>query len=90
MVRSSKDLYSGFIYVFFGVSAVIIGRDYSMGTGLKMGPAYFPTVLGYLLAAIGCISVIRAFMTQGTPIGRLPWKALLLIVGATIVFGLLV
>ena len=42
MIRSTKDFWTGLIYIFFGVSAILIARDYSMGTGVKMGPAYFP------------------------------------------------
>ena len=61
-----------------------------MGTALKMGPAYFPTVLGGLLAFIGVISLIRSFVSKGEPIPAFAWKPLLLIVAATVVFGLLV
>ncbi len=49
MIRSTKDFWTGLIYLFFGVSAILIARDYGMGTGGKMGPAYFPTILGGLL-----------------------------------------
>ena len=69
MIRSSKDFCTGLIYMFFGVSAILVARDYAMGTGVKMGPAYFPTILGGLLSAIGGIAVIRSFIVPGTPIG---------------------
>ena len=61
MIRSSKDFWTGVIYIAFGVAAILIAREYGMGTALKMGPAYFPTVLGALLIVIGAIAVIRAF-----------------------------
>ncbi len=61
-----------------------------MGTAFKMGPAYFPTVLGGLLSFIGVISLIRSFVSKGEPIPTFAWKPLLLIVAATVVFGLLV
>lgn len=89
-ICSPKDFWSGLIYVFFGLSAVIIARDYDMGTALKMGPAYFPTLLGWLLAGIGAISVLRGFLVRGTPVGGFAFKALLMIVGATVLFGLTV
>jgi Tripartite tricarboxylate transporter TctB family len=90
MIRSSKDFWTGLIYLFFGVSAILIARDYGMGTALRMGPAYFPTVLGWLLIAIGAISVIRSFIVQGTPIGAFAIRGLALVIVSVIVFGLLV
>ena len=90
MIRSSKDFWTGIIYLFFGVSAILIARDYGMGTALRMGPAYFPTVLGWLLIAIGAISGIRSFIVQGTPIGAFAIRGLALVIVSVIVFGLLV
>ena len=51
MIRNAKDFWIGLIYIFFGSSAILIARDYNMGTAIKMGPAYFPTILGGLLLA---------------------------------------
>jgi hypothetical protein len=89
-IRNPKGFWTGVIYLAFGLGAVVIGRDYAMGTGTKMGPAYFPTVLGYLLAVIGLIAVVRAFTQPGTPIGRFSLKNLAIVLGATVLFGLLV
>jgi putative tricarboxylic transport membrane protein len=90
MIRSSKDFWTGLIYIFFGVSAILIARDYSMGTGVKMGPAYFPTILGGLLAAIGGIAVMRSFIVPGTPITAFAFKGLILVTVSTLVFGFVV
>jgi hypothetical protein len=89
-VRNPKNFWTGVIYLVFGLGAVMIGRDYPMGTATKMGPAYFPTVLGFLLAVIGLIAVVRSFMQPGTPIGRLAVRPLAIVLGATVLFGLLV
>jgi hypothetical protein len=43
-IRHPKDFWTGVIYIAFGLAAIIIGRDYEMGTATKMGPAYFPIV----------------------------------------------
>lgn len=90
MIRSTKDFWTGLIYIFFGVSAILIARDYSMGTGVKMGPAYFPTILGGLLAAIGAIAVIRSFIVTGTPISAFAFKGLILVIVSTLLFGFVV
>jgi putative tricarboxylic transport membrane protein len=90
MIRSAKDFWTGLIYIFFGLSAVFLARDYGMGTALKMGAGYFPTVLGGLLTLIGIIALIRSFVVPGSRIGGFTFKGLLLVVGATLVFGLTV
>ena len=87
IARNAKDFWTGFIYLFVGSGALIISRDYDMGTAVKMGPAYFPIVLSVLLMVIGIISVIRSFFKSGTPIGAVAWKGLVLIVASTFCSG---
>lgn len=90
LIRSPKDFWAALIYLAIGLGAIYLGRDLKMGTGLQMGPAYFPTVLGALLSFIGLISLIRSFLGKGEPIPKFAWRPLLLITAATVVFGLLV
>src|SRR2546426_11970513 len=90
MIRNAKDFWTGLIYVFFGSSAILIGREYGMGTAIKMGPAYFPTILGGLLVGIGAISVIRSFIIPGTPVAAFAFKGLTLGTVWALVFGFLV
>lgn len=90
LIRNPKDFWAALIYLAIGLGAIYMGWDLKMGTGLQMGPAYFPTVLGALLSFIGLISLIRSFLGKGEPIPAFAWKPLLLITAATVVFGLLV
>jgi hypothetical protein len=90
MIRSTKDFWTGVLYIFFGSTAMIVAREYGMGTGVKMGPAYFPTVLGGLLAVVGAISVIRSFIIRATPIGAFAFKGLILVIASVVVFGFIV
>jgi len=88
--RNPKDFWTGLIYIFFGSSAMFIAREYGMGTALKMGPAYFPTILGGVLVGIGVISVIRSFIVPGAPISAFAFKGLTLVSASVVVFGLIV
>ena len=90
IARNAKDFWTGFIYLFVGSGALIISRDYDMGTAVKMGPAYFPILLSVLLMIIGIISVLRSFFKSGSPIGVVAWKGLVLIVASTLLFGMIV
>ena len=91
-IRSSKDFLTGIIYLAIGSGAVLIAvlGDYKIGTAVKMGPAYFPLALSFILILIGFISLIRSFIRRGTPIGTFTVTGLMLVVVPTILFGLLV
>jgi putative tricarboxylic transport membrane protein len=88
--RNPKDFSTGAIYVAFGAAFVLIAQDYGMGTAFRMGPAYFPTVLGGILFLIGLISLARSFLQPGTPISAFTIKGLVTVVGSTLVFGFIV
>jgi hypothetical protein len=90
IARNAKDFWTGLIYLFVGSGALIISRDYDMGTAVKMGPAYFPTILSVVLMVIGIISVLRSFFKSGSPIGVVAWKGLVLIAASTLLFGVIV
>ncbi|HXG53629.1 MAG TPA: tripartite tricarboxylate transporter TctB family protein [candidate division Zixibacteria bacterium] len=87
MIRSKRDFWAGLIYIFFGAAALVVARDYDMGTALKMGPAYFPTILGALLLLVGAIAVVRSFIVSGLPVGAFAVRHLALIVASVLLFG---
>jgi len=89
-IRHPKDFWTGVIFIVIGLAAVIIGRDYNMGTAGKMGPAYFPTILGGLLSLIGLAAMVRAFFRDGEPIGKFAVKETILILTGVLLFGFLV
>lgn len=89
-IRNPKDFWSGAIFIGFGLMAVLIGRDYSMGTAGRMGPGYFPTILGSLLAIVGAIAIIRSLLKYGEAISRINPQGLALVLGATVLFGILI
>ncbi len=89
-VRNPKDFWTGVLYLAIGLGAVVLGRGHDRGTALRMGPGYFPTFLGGLLALLGVACVVRSFVRQGEPIGAFGLKGLLLVLGATMTTGFLV
>ena len=90
MIRSTRDFWTGAIYALIGLSAVLIARDYPMGSAVRMGPAYFPTLLGIILMVVGAVALIRSFIVPGTPIGAFAIKGLLLVVFSVSLFGFIV
>jgi Tripartite tricarboxylate transporter TctB family len=88
-VRSPKDFWIGAIYLVAGVVGLLIARDYSFGSAGRMGPGYFPAIISALLILFGAVSVLRAFLVPGGPVGALNWKGIVLITGSVFAFGVL-
>ena len=88
-VRNPKDFWAGVIYLALGLAVILLGRNYSLGSAARMGPGYFPIVLGALLALFGVVSIARSFVRAGEAVAAIAWKPLVLVIGATVLFGLL-
>jgi len=64
-IRSPKDFWAGLMFIAFGLFAAIWAyANYQMGSAVRMGPAYFPTVLGGLLAVLGLLVLLEAFALE--------------------------
>jgi hypothetical protein len=89
--RALKDTLAGLIFVAFGLIFAIGATTYEIGSTLQMGPGYLPLVLGGLLVVLGGVIVAKGFVdAEGGSIGTVPWRALGLILGAIVFFGLTV
>lgn len=77
------------MYAAIGIAVIVIGRDYGMGSAMKMGPAYFPTILGALLAAIGAICIVQSLLVPGAPVDAFALRGLAMIITAIVLFGVL-
>ena len=73
-----------------GGAFAAVSSTYTIGTGARMGPGYFPLVLGVLLAALGVLIAVRSFTSGpegGDPVGRFAWRPLFFIIAANLAFG---
>jgi hypothetical protein len=87
--RNPKDLGTGILFIVVGLAAILFVRNHQMGTAMRMGPAYYPTMLGLLQVAIGIAVLLRALIRPGSPVGRFPLAKIALVLGAIVLFGLL-
>ncbi len=87
-IRDSKDFFSGLIFLFFGGFAAIGARSYPLGTAARMGPGYFPTVLGGLLALLGAVIMARGLGVSGDPAKGWVLQPLLLVLAGVVAFAL--
>ncbi|KWR78640.1 tripartite tricarboxylate transporter TctB family protein [Cupriavidus sp. IDO] len=90
-IRSQKDFASGLMFILVGFGFSWVARGYSMGTAAKMGPGYFPFWLGIVLALLGALVLWGSLSSrmEEDQLARWDIKTLLWILGAVILFGLL-
>lgn len=92
-IKNARDFWSGVMFIAFGLFFAGFARQYDLGTAARMGPAYFPTMLGLLLMLIGAMVGFKGLRTdaeegQGA-VDRFHFKPLILVLGAVVAFALL-
>ena len=91
-IKSQKDFFSGLMFTVVGLGFALGSLSYSVGTGARMGPGYFPLWLGIVMTAMGLFIVFESLVVDtpdGEPIGKFAWKPLFFIIAANLVFGVL-
>jgi len=86
---NKKDFWAGMMMIGIGAAAMFIARDYRFGSALRMGPGFFPTILGGILIAFG-VCIMALGLRSGEKIqDRLSLRALVLLPLSLVLFGLL-
>src|SRR5262245_22052795 len=89
MERLNKDVGAGALFVAFGgLLGTYAAVSLHFGTPFRMGPGFFPVVVGGLLALFGALVLVRGLAAGGVAIGPVPWRAVVVIPAALIGFGL--
>ncbi|MBT2305121.1 tripartite tricarboxylate transporter TctB family protein [Variovorax paradoxus] len=91
-IKSQRDFFAGLMFTIVGIAFAWGATTYSVGTGARMGPGYFPLMLGIVMALIGLGIVFSGLVfetTDGEKVGKWAWKQLAYILGANLAFGVL-
>lgn len=80
VIRNPKDFWAGVMFMAFGLAFMglalgtpefineLVGEKlvpgYQMGSAVRMGPAYFPVLLGAILVILGAVVFFRSFVSQ--------------------------
>ena len=89
-IRAPKDFWSGLMFCGFAVVGLLAARGYSLGAAGKMGPGYFPLLLGGVLALLGVVLIARSIVLDGEPLPRFHVLPLAVIAVAVCLFGALI
>ena len=89
-IKGPKDFWAGLMFIGFGGFFMVWAlAHYQMGSAVRMGPAYFPAVLGGLLVFLGILVLIESFAMAGPPVPRFMFRPLVLISAGCVLYGYL-
>ena len=91
-IKSQKDFFSGLMFLALGVAFAWGATSYKIGDAARMGPGYFPLLLGVLMAILGGVITFKSLVVEtedGDKIGKWVWRPVGYIVAANLVFGIL-
>lgn len=86
-IRSPRDFWAGLLFIGIGIFAIVAGSAYQLGSAARMGPGYFPRILGILLVVLGAIITFTGTRVKGEAIARWNWRATIVVLGSVILFG---
>jgi hypothetical protein len=104
-IKSQQDFWAGLMFIAFGlffivfalgtpefidniVGAKLIG-GYQMGSSVRMGPAYFPVMLGGLLALLGLLVLLDSIVEEGPEVAKFHFRPVLFIAASSLAFAYL-
>ena len=88
-VWNNKDVWAGLMLIGVSAAAIVLARDYPFGTALRMGPGYFPIVLGGLLIVFGLYVLATGLRRAEAMGGFWSLRALVVLPLSLVLFGLL-
>lgn len=86
--RSVPDVLAGAVFVLIGGAFVVGSLGHELGTPLRMGPGFFPLMVGAITVALGLAVVVKGLVAgEVLTFGVVPWRAVAAIVLAILFFG---
>jgi putative tricarboxylic transport membrane protein len=104
-IKSQQDWWAGWMFIGFGVFFIVFSLGtpdfidrllgsrlipgYQMGSSVRMGPAYFPVVLGGLLAVLGLLVLFDSIVEEGPKVAKFHFRPLIFIAISSLAFAYL-
>ncbi|MFT4189977.1 MAG: tripartite tricarboxylate transporter TctB family protein [Comamonas sp.] len=88
-IKSQKDFFAGLMFAVVGGGFAIGATNYTVGTGARMGPGYFPLLLGIVLGVMGVIVMLLALRAPHTDkVGKWAWRQIFFVLAGNVLFGI--
>ena len=91
MIKNQRAFAVGILFIVVASTFVVLSLDLQQGTAARMGPGYFPWILGIVLCAVG-LAIVAGAVAPGAAAERLSrwdWKGLGWIAGSVVLFAVL-
>ena len=104
-IKSDQDFWAGLMFIGFGLFFIVFAlgtpefidrivggkliAGYQMGSSVRMGPAYFPVMLGGLLAVLGLIVLFESIIVEGPKVAKFHFRPLIFIALSSLAFAYL-
>ena len=91
-IKSQRDFGAGLMFTVVGGGFAYGASTYQVGDAARMGPGYFPLMLGVILALMGLAVLVKSFVSgspDGDKIGSIAWRPLGFVLLANVAFGVL-
>lgn len=90
-IKNQKDFVSGLMFTAVGIAFATGSTSFQIGGAARMGPGYFPLLLGLVLTALGLLVTAQALRSSAAieKIDSIAWRPLIFILSANLVFGAL-
>lgn len=89
VVRGPEDFWAGILLTSLGMGFALVALTYEQGSATRMGAGFFPLMLAVALILIGLAAVVRSLLVAGPRITDPAVRSMVLVLGATVVFGVL-
>ena len=91
-IKNQRDFFSGLLFMACGGAASWVAATFRIGNAAHMGQGYFPLMLGVALALLGGFVAFKSLVVEtedGGLVGGWAVRPLVCVVGATVLFGLM-
>ena len=85
---SPTDAVMGVLLALLGAAGVYFSSRLSMGTAVRMGPGYFPTLVSWILIGFGVLIFARSVLITGPAIESGRARPILAVLAAVLAFTL--
>jgi hypothetical protein len=89
-LSNNRDVWAGLFLIAIGAFAMVVARHYEFGNSLRMGPGYFPTVLGGVLVLFGLYILASGLRQPEKIVGSWSLRALVILTLSLVLFGALI
>lgn len=90
MMNSRRDIFAGLFFIAVGLGFFFVSRTYNLGSASRMGPGFFPMLLGGVLTFLGALVSLQG-LKQASDAGEnvpVAARSAAIIIGSTLLFAL--